>query len=56
MICKAPAETEFLPPEVSILAQTNGPWSANVKLCFEKVRFRRIAQQPRLPLCRTQLW
>lgn len=56
MICKAPAETDFLPTEVSILAQTNGPWSANVKLCFEKVRFRRIAQQPRLPLCRTELW
>jgi hypothetical protein len=56
MICKAPPETEFLPSGVSILAQTNGRWSASVKLCFEKLRFRRIAEHPRLPLCRTELW
>jgi hypothetical protein len=33
-------KTGFLPPQVSTLAQTTAPWSAKVKLCFEKVCFQ----------------
>jgi len=56
MMRKAPAEIEFLPAGVSTLAQTNGPWSASVKVYFQKACSSRIAEQPRLPLCRTELW
>ena len=49
-------KTEVLPAGVSTLAQTNGPWSASVKVYFQKACSSRIAEQPRLPLCRTELW
>ena len=54
---KLPRENRVsAPPGVSTLAQTNGPWSASVKVYFQKACSSRIAEQPRLPLCRTELW
>jgi len=49
-------KTGFLPLGVSTLAQTNGPWRANFKCACRKCASSRIAEQPRLRLCRTELW
>ena len=54
---QTPAEKPgFLPLWVSTLAQTNGPRRANFKGASRRCASSRIAEQPRLPLCRTELW